>query len=142
MKKALITGVGEQDAAYLAEFLLNKGYEVHGIKRHASLFNTARMDHIYEHSLKPGSREGEGIDEKAYDPNGNVVIAIDERYFRPTEVESLLGDASKAKRELGWTPRTSFDELVREMVEADMKVARRDALVKEHGYEAFNVRET
>jgi GDPmannose 4,6-dehydratase len=361
LKKALITGVGGQDGAYLAEFLLNKGYEVHGIKRHASLFNTARIDHIYEHQLKPGSKfvlhhgdltdssslfhilqqvqpdevynlgaqshvrvsfetpeytantdalgvlrlletirilglgdktrfyqastselyglvqeipqrettpfyprspyavaklygywivvnyreaygmyacngilfnhesplrgatfvtrkitrglsrikvglqqtlllgnidakrdwghardyiemqwlmlqqekpqdfviatgeqysvrdfvhrcaklldmeltwKGEGIDEKAYDANGNIVIGIDERYFRPTEVESLLGDAGKAKRELGWTPRTTFDELVREMVEADLAVAKRDALVKEHGYEAFNVRET
>ncbi len=361
MKKALITGVGGQDGAYLAEFLLNKGYEVHGIKRHASLFNTARIDHIYEHQLighprfvlhhgdltdssslfhilqqvqpdecynlgaqshvrvsfetpeytantdalgvlrlleairilgldkktrfyqastselyglvqevpqrettpfyprspyavaklygywitvnyresygmyacngilfnhesplrgatfvtrkvtrglariKVGLQKqlfmgnldakrdwghardyvemqwlmlqqekpqdfviatgeqysvrhfiercaellemkltwtGSGVDEKAVNEAGETVIAIDPRYFRPAEVESLLGDASKAHRELGWKPRTTFDELVREMVEADMKVARRDALVKEHGYEAFNVRET
>ncbi len=56
LKKALITGVGGQDGAYLAEFLLNKGYEVHGIKRHASLFNTERIDHIYEHQLGPNPR--------------------------------------------------------------------------------------
>ena len=361
MKKALITGVGGQDGAYLAEFLLNKGYEVHGVKRHASLFNTARIDHIYEHQLGPNPRfvlhhgdltdssslfhilqqvqpdelynlgaqshvrvsfetpeytantdalgvlrlletirilglekktrfyqastselyglvqeipqrettpfyprspyavaklygywitvnyreaygmyacngilfnhesplrgatfvtrkitralcrikeglqkslflgnldakrdwghardyiemqwlmlqqeeardyviatgeqysvrefvnrcakllemeltwKGEGIDEKAYNEKGEVVVGIDQRYFRPTEVESLLGDASKAKNELGWTPRTSFDQLVKEMVDADLLVAKRDALVTKHGFEAFNVRET
>ncbi len=68
-------------------------------------------------------------DEKAVDKDGKVVVAVDPRYFRPTEVETLLGDASKAKRELGWTPRTSFDELVREMVECDLNAAKRDALV-------------
>jgi GDPmannose 4,6-dehydratase len=67
---------------------------------------------------------------------------VDPRYFRPTEVETLLGDPSKAKRELGWTPQTSFDELVREMVDADFKAAQRDALVREHGFDAYNVRET
>jgi GDPmannose 4,6-dehydratase len=85
---------------------------------------------------------GEGVDEKAIDSDGNVVVAIDPRYFRPTEVETLLGDPSKAKRELGWVPRTSFDELVREMVESDLKSAQRDALVRSHGFEAYNVRET
>ena len=69
-------------------------------------------------------------------------MAVDPRYFRPTEVETLLGDPSKAKRELGWTPRTSFDELVREMVESDLKAAERDALVRSHGFDAYNVRET
>ena len=84
---------------------------------------------------------GSGIDEKAVDPNGKTIVAIDPRYFRPTEVETLLGDPSKAKRELGWTPRTTFDELVREMVESDLKSAERDALVLRHGYDAYNVRE-
>jgi GDPmannose 4,6-dehydratase len=86
--------------------------------------------------------KGSGVDEKAYDQNGKVVVAVDPRYFRPTEVETLLGDPSKAKRELGWTPRTSFDQLVREMIESDLKAAQRDALVRQHGYEAYNVRET
>ena len=84
---------------------------------------------------------GSGIDEKAVDKEGKVVIAVDPRYFRPAEVETLLGDASKAKRELGWTPRTSFDELVREMVEADLKSAQRDALVRSHGFDAYTARE-
>jgi GDPmannose 4,6-dehydratase len=86
--------------------------------------------------------QGSGIDEKAVDLKGNIVVAVDPRYFRPTEVETLLGDPSKAKRELGWTPRTSFDELVREMVDADFKAAQRDALVRKHGFDAYNVRET
>ncbi|WP_158944608.1 GDP-mannose 4,6-dehydratase [Granulicella sp. S190] len=86
--------------------------------------------------------EGSGIDEKAVDSNGNIIVAVDPRYFRPTEVETLLGDPSKAKRELGWTPRTSFDDLVREMVDSDFKAAQRDALVRKHGFEAYNVRET
>ena len=85
---------------------------------------------------------GSGVDEKAVDKDGKVVVAVDPRYFRPTEVETLLGDASKAKRELGWTPRTSFDELVREMVESDLQAAKRDALVLRHGFDAYNVRET
>jgi len=85
---------------------------------------------------------GTGLEEKAVDNNGSTVIAVDPRYFRPTEVETLLGDPSKAKRELGWTPRTSFDELVREMVESDLLAARRDALVRSHGFDVYNVRET
>jgi len=85
---------------------------------------------------------GTGLEEKAVDNNGSTVIAVDPRYFRPTEVETLLGDPSEAKRELGWTPRTSFDELVREMVESDLLAARRDALVRSHGFDVYNVRET
>jgi GDPmannose 4,6-dehydratase len=86
--------------------------------------------------------EGSGVDERAIDRSGKAVVAVDPRYFRPTEVETLLGDASKAQRELGWTPRTSFDELVREMVESDLKAAERDALVRRHGFDAYSVRET
>jgi GDPmannose 4,6-dehydratase len=86
--------------------------------------------------------QGSGVYEKAVDKSGNVVVAVDPRYFRPTEVETLLGDASKARRELGWVPRIGFDELVREMVECDLKAAQRDALVRRHGFDAYNVRET
>lgn len=85
--------------------------------------------------------QGSGVDEKAFDKKGNVVVGVDPRYFRPAEVETLLGDPGKARRELGWSPRTSFDELVREMVEADLKSAQRDALVRLHGFDAYNVRE-
>jgi GDPmannose 4,6-dehydratase len=65
---------------------------------------------------------------------GQTVVRIDPRYFRPAEVDALLGDASKARAELGWTPRVGFDDLVREMIEADMALARRDALVRREGY--------
>jgi GDPmannose 4,6-dehydratase len=86
--------------------------------------------------------QGSGVDEKALDKAGNIVVAVDPRYFRPTEVETLLGDPSKAERELGWTPRTPFSELVREMVESDLNIAKRDALVVAHGFDSFTVRET
>ena len=82
--------------------------------------------------------QGTGVDEKAFDRDGNVVVGVDPRYFRPAEVETLLGDAGKACRELGWKPRTTFDELVREMVEADLRSAERDALVRKHGFSAYN----
>jgi GDPmannose 4,6-dehydratase len=72
---------------------------------------------------------------------GQVIVKVDPRYFRPTEVETLLGDAGKAKRELGWEPRISFDDLVKEMVLADLEVAKRDALVKKHGFKSFNYHE-
>jgi len=86
--------------------------------------------------------QGTGVDEKAVDIDGHTVVAIDPRYFRPTEVETLLGDPSKAKRELGWVPRTSFEQLVQEMVDSDLKAAERDALVRKHGFNAYSVRET
>ena len=65
-------------------------------------------------------------------------MRVDPRYFRPTEVETLLGDATKAKQKLGWTPKITFHEMVAEMVREDLKSAERDELVKKHGYAAFN----
>ena len=70
--------------------------------------------------------EGEGVDEVGRDPSGKVIVKVDPRYFRPTEVETLLGDASKARQKLGWTPETSFADLVAEMAEADLAEAKRD----------------
>jgi len=70
--------------------------------------------------------EGEGVDEVGRDPSGKVIVKVDPRYFRPTEVETLLGDASKSKQKLGWTPQTSFADLVAEMAEADLAEATRD----------------
>ena len=84
---------------------------------------------------------GEGVDETGTDHNGNVVVRVDTRYFRPTEVETLLGDPTKAKDKLGWTPSTSFDDLVAEMVRADLEDAKRDALVAREGYKTFNYNE-
>ena len=69
------------------------------------------------------------------------IVAVDPRYFRPTEVETLLGDPSKAKQKLGWTPKIGFDELVAEMVREDLKAAERDELIKKHGYKAMDYHE-
>ncbi len=85
--------------------------------------------------------KGTGIDEKGYSADGKVIVAVDSKYFRPTEVETLLGDASKAKRELGWVPRISFDQLVQEMVEKDLELARKDHLCQEHGFSTFDYKE-
>ena len=85
--------------------------------------------------------KGEGVDEQGLDTEGRVIVAVDPRYFRPAEVETLLGDASKAHRELGWKPRTSFAELVSDMVTEDLKEAERDSLVHKHGFNAFRYHE-
>jgi len=85
--------------------------------------------------------KGSGVSEKGYDTSGKCIVAVDPRYFRPTEVETLLGDATKAKEKLGWTPRTSFRELVAEMVREDLKAAERDELIKKHGFSAFDYHE-
>ncbi len=77
---------------------------------------------------------GSGEGQHALDAHGRKVVAVDPRYFRPAEVETLLGDASKAKRQLGWSPRTTFGELVSEMVRADYREAHRDELARAHGY--------
>jgi GDPmannose 4,6-dehydratase len=82
--------------------------------------------------------KGTGVDEKGYDAQGKCIVQVDPRYFRPTEVETLLGDATKAREKLGWTPRTTFAELVAEMVREDLKAAERDELVKKHGYKAMD----
>lgn len=84
----------------------------------------------------PISWRGTGLDEQGVDAEGRVIVAVDPRYFRPAEVDTLLGDATKATRELGWKPTTSFDELIREMAEADLRDAHRDALMIRHGYRA------
>jgi len=86
--------------------------------------------------------EGEGVDEKGYDEStGNCIVAVDPRYFRPTEVETLLGDPTKAKEKLGWVPKITFDELVAEMVREDLKDAERDELCKREGFKSYNYHE-
>ena len=85
--------------------------------------------------------EGNEVEEKGYDSAGNCIVQVDPRYFRPTEVETLLGNPEKAKKKLGWSPKISFRELVSEMVREDLKAAERDDLVERHGYKAFNYHE-
>jgi GDPmannose 4,6-dehydratase len=82
--------------------------------------------------------EGEGMEEKGYNGQGDCIVRVDARYFRPAEVDTLLGDATKAHDILGWSPTTSFDELVREMVQEDLKAAQRDQLVKKHGFQVHD----
>ena len=87
--------------------------------------------------------EGEGLKEigKRAD-NGKTVVKIDERYFRPTEVDILLGDASKAHKELGWKPKISLEELVSEMINHDSKEAKKELILKKKGYTSLNSIET
>ena len=100
------------------------------------------VDRCAERLEMPLTWKGEGVDEKAFNKAGEVVVAVDPRYFRPTEVETLLGDPTKAKEKLGWVPTTTFEQLVADMVDADLSSAERDALVRRHGYRAYNVRES
>jgi len=77
---------------------------------------------------------GHGLDEKAFDASGRGIVAVDPRYFRPAEVDTLIGDAGKARARLGWRPRTTFRETVREMVASDLQAAERDHIVRQNGY--------
>ena len=84
--------------------------------------------------------QGDGVDEVG-SWQDRVIVRVDPRYFRPTEVETLLGDASKARSQLKWSPKISFDELVAEMVREDFKSAERDEVVKKHGFAAYSYHE-
>jgi GDPmannose 4,6-dehydratase len=85
---------------------------------------------------------GTGIEEEGFDSrSGRVLVRVDPRYFRPTEVETLLGDSSKAQTVLGWQPEITFEQLVRDMVEADSELARRDAHMRQQGFKVFDHRE-
>ena len=85
---------------------------------------------------------GEGEDEKGFWRNSelsdHLIVSVDPKYYRPTEVETLLGDPSKAKRDLGWVPEVSFSELVKEMVDVDFQSAKRDQFIKENGYSVLD----
>ena len=85
--------------------------------------------------------EGSDVEECGFDSAGKCIVRVDPRYFRPTEVETLLGDASKGRKKLGWSPRVSFEELVAEMVREDLKSAERDELVKKHGFSTYDYHE-
>lgn len=91
----------------------------------------------FELGWRGKDRDETGVDRGS----GKTIIRIDPRYFRPTEVDTLLGDASKARAKLGWCPEVGFEALVREMVEADLRLAERDALVASEGYTVYQYRE-
>ena len=91
----------------------------------------------YEYLGKKVRWEGSGINEKGYDSETNaLIVAVDSLYFRPTEVDALLGDPSKARQKLGWSPKTSLEDMVNEMMESDINIAKRDSLIKKHGFKA------
>ena len=95
------------------------------------------VNFAWSHLGKTIRWEGEGMNENGYDSEtGNLIVKVDPRYFRPTEVETLLGDPSKAKEKLGWEPKITLEEMVYEMMENDINIAKRDSLVKEYGFKA------
>ena len=85
--------------------------------------------------------KGRGLEEGGYNTNGKCIVSVDSRYFRPAEVDSLLGDPSKARKKLGWVAKVSFQELVTEMVREDLKAAERDELVRTHGFKTMDFHE-
>lgn len=89
----------------------------------------------------PVEWKGKGIDEKGYNQKGEVIIEIDPRYFRPTEVDLLVGDASKAKKKLGWEPTFTLEELVDDMVSADLKLFEKDKYLMDGGHKIYQSHE-
>jgi len=81
---------------------------------------------------------GGGLEEKAFTADGRCIVAVDPGYIRPAEVDSLVGDATKARLKLGWKPKVSFRQMVAEMVESDLKAAERDRIVHENGYRVYS----
>jgi GDP-D-mannose dehydratase len=114
MRKALISGITGQDGAYLTAFLLEKNYEVHGILRRASTFNTDRINHLYRDPHSPGTGESYSVRDFLDEAAGRLnldwhkFVELDPRYVRPTEVDHLLGDSSKGRRILGFKPKVAF----------------------------------
>jgi GDPmannose 4,6-dehydratase len=107
---------------------------------------TGEQHSVREFVTRAGARlgmkiewQGKGVDEQGIDANtSRIVVKVDSRYFRPTEVETLLGDPSKAKRQLGWIPEISFAQLVDEMVDGDLELAKRDAMIAREGFKTFH----
>jgi GDPmannose 4,6-dehydratase len=100
------------------------------------------INFAWSHLGKSIRWEGSGLDEKGYDSETNkLIVAVDPSYFRPTEVETLLGDPTKAKEKLGWEPKITLKQMVYEMMENDINIAKRDSLIKEHGFKVLDYKE-
>ncbi len=86
--------------------------------------------------------KGEGVNEQGFDADtGKLIVSVDSKYFRPTEVDSLVGDSSKARDKVGWKPKITFEQMVNEMMEYDISIAKRDSLIKQQGYKASDFNE-
>ena len=100
------------------------------------------VDKVLKELEMPMTWEGEGINERGYIINEkgekNIIIKIDKKYFRPAEVENLLGDSTKAEKKLGWKPKISFDELVKEMVKEDLEIAKKEKIIDQK----YNINES
>ena len=97
------------------------------------------VNHAWGYLGRSMTWQGKGADEKGYDTDsGQLIVAVDPQYFRLTEVQSLLGDPSKARKQLGWKPKVSFSKLVDEMMENDLQLAQCEQLIKKHGYKITN----
>ncbi|XP_067086290.1 LOW QUALITY PROTEIN: GDP-mannose 4,6 dehydratase [Osmerus mordax] len=137
-KVALVTGITGQDGSYLAEFLVEKGYEVHGILRRSSSFNTGRIEHLYGNpqTHTEGSQQGTRGHMKLHygDLTDSTCLVKIINEVKPTEVynlgaqshvkDYLQGDSTKAEQKLGWKTKVSFEELVKEMMESDIKLMK------------------
>jgi GDPmannose 4,6-dehydratase len=126
--------------AVAAELDMKIRWEGKGVKEVGILDSDARSSPPARGGA-PAGRGGGSAPRPSTLPPGSVIVAVDPRYFRPAEVDSLLGDASKARRKLGWKPRVNFRQLVAEMVAADLKAAERDELVKRHGHKVLDRKE-
>ena len=103
----------------------------------SSIFSRDFVNFAWGYLNKKICWEGKGVDEKGYDSeSGELIVAVDPRYFRPTEVETLLGDPAKAKEKLGWEPKITVKEMIQEMMENDLNIAKKDSLIKKHGFNA------
>ena len=112
------------------DFVISTG-EQHSVRK----FVTLAASHLgFDIDWRGSGVEEQGVDRRT----GRTLVKIDPRYFRPTEVETLLGDCSKAKAKLGWSPEVSFESLVKEMVESDLALARRDSHMQQHGFKVFH----
>jgi GDPmannose 4,6-dehydratase len=114
------------------DFVISTG-EQHSVREFVDIAASKLGLHIAWH--------GKGAEEYGCDQDGNTIVRIDGRYYRPTEVDTLLGDSTKARQKLGWKPRTNFDALVTEMVESDLEIAERDSLIQREGFRAYNYHE-